>query len=182
MMLEHVRTSIEVSRDCSKEERLEWLMKAYGDDITRLAYTYMKHKQLSEDIAQEVFIKCYEHLDNFRNESSYKTWLYRITVNLCKDKLKSWSYRNIVLTEFFSKIKSTSQSPELELVGQEDKRLLSEKILALPVRYRELIILYYYEELSYNQIADLLDLRLQTIKSRLHRARLLLKSQWKGAR
>lgn len=181
-MLEHVRTSIEVSSECSKEERLEWLMNAYGDDIARLAFTYMKNKQLSEDIAQEVFIKCYEHLDNFRNESSYKTWLYRITVNLCKDKLKSWSYRNIVLTEFFSKIKSTSQSPELELVRQEDKQLLSEKILALPIRYRELIIFYYYEELSYNQIADLLDLRLQTIKSRLHRARLMLKKSMEGCK
>ncbi|WP_238543042.1 sigma-70 family RNA polymerase sigma factor [Lysinibacillus boronitolerans] len=181
-MLEHARTSIEVSSECSKEERLEWLMKAYGDDIARLAFTYMKHKQLSEDIAQEVFIKCYEHLDNFRNESSYKTWLYRITVNLCKDRLKSWSYRNIVLTEFFSKIKSTIESPELELVGQEEKRLLSEKILALPIRYRELIILYYYEELPYNQIADLLDLRLQTIKSRLHRLAFCSKNQWRGAR
>ena len=70
----------------------------------------------------------------------------------------------------------------MELVGQEEKRLLSEKILALPIRYRELIILYYYEEMPYNQIADLLDLRLQTIKSRLHRARLLLKNQWRGAR
>lgn len=87
-----------------------------------------------------------------------------------------------MLTEFFSKIKSTIESPELELVGQEEKRLLSEKILALPIRYRELIILYYYEELPYNQIADLLDLRLQTIKSRLHRARLLLKKSMEGCK
>lgn len=181
-MIEQIRKPIEISSNVNKEERVEWLMNEYGENIARLAFTYTKNEQLSEDIAQEVFLKCYEHLDNFRKESSYKTWLYRITVNLCKDKLRSWSFRNIVLTEFFSKIKSTSKSPEMELLGQEDKQLIAEKILALPVRYRELIILYYYEELSYSQIADLLHLRLPTIKSRLHRARVLLKKALEGSK
>ncbi|MFJ7734029.1 sigma-70 family RNA polymerase sigma factor [Lysinibacillus sp. NPDC097231] len=181
-MLEQVRQQIEINSDLSREEKLEWLMNEYGENIARLAFTYTKQKQLSEDIAQEVFIKCYEHLDNFRHESSYKTWLYRITVNLCKDKLRSWSYRHIVLSEFFSKTKTTNKSPEMELVGLEDKRLIAEKILTLPVRYREVIILYYYEEMSYNQISDLLNLSLQTIKSRLYRARLLLKKSLEGSK
>lgn len=103
-MLERELKLVEVSSELSREERLEWLMNEYGENVARLAFTYTKQKQLAEDIAQEVFIKCYEHLDNFRNESSYKTWLYHITVNLCKDKL------------------------------------------------REVIILFYYEEMSYNQI------------------------------
>lgn len=179
-MLERVLEQVEVS-DLNKEERIEWLMNEYGQNIARLAFTYTKQKQLSEDIAQEVFIKCYENLDNFRNESTYKTWLYRITVNLCKDKLRSWSFKNIVLTEFFTKIKSTNKSPEMELVGLEERRLVAEKILSLPVKYREVIILYYYEEMSYNQISDLLNLSIQTIKSRLHRARLLLKKLLEGS-
>lgn len=58
----------------NREEKLKWLMKAYGDDVIRIAYTYLKQKQLAEDVAQEVFIKCYEKMDSFRNESSYKTW------------------------------------------------------------------------------------------------------------
>lgn len=179
-MLERVIEQVEVS-ELNKEERIEWLMNEYSQNIARLAFTYTKQKQLSEDIAQEVFIKCYENLDNFRNESSYKTWLYRITVNLCKDKLRSWSFKNIVLTEFFTKIKSTNKSPEMELVGLEEKRLVAEKILSLPVKYREVIILYYYEEMSYNQISDLINLSIQTIKSRLHRARLLLKKSLEGS-
>jgi len=181
-MLEQERKPVEIESNLSREERLEWLMKEYGDQVTRLAFTYMKQKQLSEDIAQEVFIKCYENLESFRHESSYKTWLYRITVNLCKDKLRSWSFRHIILTEFFSKTKSTNKSPEMELVGLENKQLIAEKILSLPVKYREVIILYYYEEMSYNQISTLLDLRLQTIKSRLHRARLLLKKSLEGGK
>jgi RNA polymerase sigma factor (sigma-70 family) len=165
----------------NKEDRLVWLMDKYGDDIARLAFSYTKQKQLSEDIAQEVFIKCYEKLDQFRNESTYKTWLYRIAINLCKDKLRSWPFRNIVVTEFFGKTKSAGDSPELELVGKENKRVISEAILTLPVKYREVIIFYYYEEMSYKHIADLLHIRLQTVKSRLHRARILLKKELEGS-
>jgi RNA polymerase sigma factor (sigma-70 family) len=165
----------------NEEDKLVWLMDEYGDDITRLAFTYTKQKQLAEDIAQEVFIKCYENLDHFRNESTYKTWLYRIAINLCKDKLRSWSFKNIVVTEFFGKVKSVDKSPELELVGQENKRVISESILTLPLKYREVIILYYYEEMSYKHIADLLHIRLQTVKSRLHRARVLLKKELEGS-
>ncbi|HYK73890.1 MAG TPA: sigma-70 family RNA polymerase sigma factor [Pseudoneobacillus sp.] len=157
-------------------------MNEYGQSIARLAFTYTKQKQLSEDIAQEVFIKCYEKLDEFRHESSYKTWIYRITVNLCKDRLRSWTYRNVVFTEFFSKWSKTSQSPETELLHLESSRQVSEKIMTLPVKYREVIILYYYEELSYNQISELLHINLQTIKSRLHRARLLLKQSLEGSK
>lgn len=70
----------------------------------------------------------------------------------------------------------------MEIISLEDKQLISEKILCLPVKYREIVILYYYEEMSYNQISDLLNLSLQTIKSRLHRARLLLKNSLEGSK
>ena len=179
-MIEREIKQVEVISELTREEKIEWLMNEYGENVVRLAFTYTKQKQLSEDIAQEVFIKCYENLDNFRNESSYKTWLYRITVNLCKDKLRSWSFKNIILTEFFSKIMSPNKSPEMELVGLEEKRLVAEKILSLPLKYREVIILYYYEEMPYNQISDFLNLSIQTIKSRLHRARVLLKKSLEG--
>jgi RNA polymerase sigma factor (sigma-70 family) len=180
-MIERERKHSEMPNDLSKEERLEWLMNEYGNDVVRLAFTYVKHKQQSEDIAQEVFIKCYQNLDGFRNDSTYKTWLFRITINLCKDKLRSWSFKSIVFTEFSFKKKSSYETPELELVSQESKRNISEKILSLPLKYREIIILYYYEELSYNQISDLLHISLPTIKSRLHRARAMLKKLLEGS-
>lgn len=172
----------EYEDDLSKEERVEWLMNEYGRNITRLAFTYTKQQQLAEDIAQEVFIKCYKNLDSFRNDSTYKTWIYRITVNLCKDKLRSWSFKNIVLNDFFSKSRHTYDTPETELINLENKRMLSEQVMSLPVKYREVIILYYYEELSYNQIVELLQIRIQTVKSRLHRGRILLKKRLEGGK
>lgn len=61
----------------SQEEKLKWLMNTYGNDVMRLAFTYLKQKELAEDVAQDVFVKCYEKMDSFRNDSSYKTWLIR---------------------------------------------------------------------------------------------------------
>lgn len=174
-MLEKKKSDYMEVNYLNREETVEWLMNEYGKSVVMLAFTFVKKEQLAEDIAQEVFIKCYEKLDTFRNESSYKTWIYRITVNLCKDRLKSWSFKNIILTEFFSKSKINNNTPESELLSLEKKKDLSIKVLALPIKYREVIILYYYEELSYSQIADLLDINIQTLKSRLHRGRLLLK-------
>lgn len=166
--------------EMSKDQRLEWLMNEYGQSITRLAFTYTKQQQFAEDIAQDVFIKCYEKLDQFRYESSYKTWLYRITINLCKDRLKSWSFRNVFFTEFFAKWGTSVESPEAELMKSVSSQFISEKIISLPLKYREVIIFYYYEEFTYQQISELLNLNLPTVKSRLYRARLLLKEKLEG--
>jgi RNA polymerase sigma-70 factor (ECF subfamily) len=127
----------------NREDKLKWLMKTYGDDVIRIAYTYLKQKQLAEDVAQEVFIKCYEKMDSFRNESSYKTWLIRITVNKCKDVLKSWTYKNLYFTDFF-KQKHTYSSLENSFFGVEENLILSKQVIDLPVKLREDIILFYF--------------------------------------
>ncbi|GAA0343490.1 sigma-70 family RNA polymerase sigma factor [Bacillus carboniphilus] len=167
--------------ELNKDELLEWLMKEYGQSITRIAFTYTRERQLAEDIAQEVFIKCYQKLDEFRHESTYKTWLYRITVNHCKDKVRSWSFRNIIFSDILPTKANVTETPESKFINFENNRVLSEHIMSLPIKYREVIILYYYEEFSYNEISDLLQIKLPAIKSRLHRARLLLKSKLEGS-
>ncbi|MBS4199164.1 sigma-70 family RNA polymerase sigma factor [Bacillus sp. FJAT-49732] len=166
----------------SKEETVEWLMNEYGKMIVRLAFTYLKQEQLAEDVAQEVFIKCYQKLDTFRNESSYKTWLYSITVNLCKDRLRSWSFRNIVINNYLSNSSISKKTPESDLMDIESRRELSQLVLELPVKYREVIIFFYYEELTYQQITQLLGISDQTLKSRLYRGRNLLRKKLEGGR
>lgn len=155
-------------------------MEAYGQKIVRLAYTYLKNEQLAEDAAQEVFIKCYEKFHTFRHQSSYQTWLYTITVNVCKDRLRSWSFRHIFIHPFLANASVTEKTPESDIIGAESKRELSERVLQLPVKYREVIILFYYEDLSYEDMMELLDVSYQTVKSRLHRARQLLKKKLEG--
>ncbi|CEG27197.1 sigma-70 family RNA polymerase sigma factor [Bacillus sp. B-jedd] len=164
----------------NREEKLKWLMKAYGNDVIRIAYTYLKQKQLAEDVAQEVFIKCYEKLDSFRNESSYKTWLIRITVNKCKDVLRSWAFKNLYFTDFI-KPKQTHSSLEHSFFGVEENQLISRQVIELPVKLREVIILFYYQEFSIEEISDMLKINSNTVRTRLHRGRQKLKEGYEGA-
>jgi RNA polymerase sigma factor (sigma-70 family) len=180
MFTEITNQEVPLSTD-SKDELLTWLMEEYGDMVLRLAYTYVKQKQLAEDISQEVFISCYHHLNRFENRSSYKTWIYRITVNKCKDTLRSWSYKNITYKDMLvSLLKNGSKSTEAQLVDREEKEAIFEQVLHLPIKFREVIILFYYEELSIQEIAEMLNLNTNTIKTRLHRGRQALQVKMEG--
>jgi RNA polymerase sigma-70 factor (ECF subfamily) len=163
----------------NREEKLKWLMEAYGNDVIRIAYTYLKQKQLAEDVAQDVFIKCYEKMDTFRNESSYKTWIIRITVNRCKDVLKSWSFKNLYFTDFF-RPKQANISLENQFLGGEENELISKQVIELPVKLREVIILFYYQGFLIEEISDMLKINPNTVKTRLHRGRQKLKESYEG--
>lgn len=172
-------TTSEPLEHLNREEKLKWLMKMYGNDVIRIAYAYLKQKQLAEDVTQDVFIKCYEKMDSFRNESSFKTWLIRITVNRCKDVLKSWSYKNMYITDFL-KPKQTKSNLEDSYFVSDEKESISNQVMELPVKLREVIILFYYEEFSIEEISNLLKINPNTVKTRLHRGRLKLKESIEG--
>ncbi|WP_408008843.1 sigma-70 family RNA polymerase sigma factor [Pseudalkalibacillus sp. A8] len=162
-----------------KEEIMEEVVDYFGDRLTRVAYTYVKDWGKAEDIVQEVFITCYSKLETFRGEGTLKNWLYKITVNRCKDHLKSWSHRNVWFTNPFTffKQESNDQTPELRLIVEDEFNKLADSILQLPLKYRELIILFYQEEMSLNEISEMLHIKTSTIKSRLFQARKLLRTQ-----
>lgn len=175
-MIEEVNNSeIEPPYNLNRNEKLKWLMRTYGNDVIRVAYIYLKQKQLAEDVAQDVFIKCYEKMDTFRYESSYKTWIMKITVNRCKDVLKSWSFKNLLITNYFENKKVVPSNRD------EENQVLSQRLMELPVKLREVIILYYYQEFTIEEISVLLNAKPNTIKTRLHRARLHLKKLLEGA-
>lgn len=167
---------IDPAQNLNREEKLKWLMNTYGNDVIRIAFTYLKQKELAEDVAQDVFIKCYEKMDSFRNDSSYKTWLIRITVNRCKDVLKSWHYKNLFFTDFFKHNHQTVSAND-----HHEDELISLHVLKLPIKQREVIILFYYQNLSIEEISDLLEINANTVKTRLHRGRQKLKESLEGA-
>lgn len=170
----------EIIEEMTKEQKLETLMEQYGDNVLHLAFSYVKQKQFAEDIAQDVFIKCYEKMDGFRNESSYKTWLYRITVNKCKDVIRSNRFKNShVFEEVAEKFNTTERTPEMELIQNEEAYFISKSVLQLPVKYREILILYYFEDLKIYEISELLGLNKNSVKTRLKRGRQLLKKSLK---
>lgn len=152
------------------------LLYSYGDSILRLAYSYVKDYSKAEDILQDTMLTIYLQLGTIRDESALKSWIYRIAINKCKDYLKSWHYKHMRLNQLlFDKLSSNEKAIELKLVKKDETEELIIKILALPLKYREVIYLHYYEELSLAEMGKLLKVKQSTIKSRLHYARLLLK-------
>ena len=127
----------------TKEELLHFLIEEYGQSVKRLAFTYVKDWSTADDIAQEVFIKCYQSIDNFRGVSAYKTWIYRITINNCKDMLKSKWYRNIFPKDFEKVgIKSSGDSPENHLIAKDEEIELAQVVCHDQLNTERL--LYYF--------------------------------------
>ncbi|GGB45759.1 sigma-70 family RNA polymerase sigma factor [Fictibacillus barbaricus] len=171
------------SQYLSQEEWLIHIMDLYQDKVIRLAYTYVKDRKLAEDLAQEVFVKCYVHKDNFRNESSVKTWVYAITVNLCKDYLRSgWKKYIHVIDRFGKSRQSSVLTPELSIVQKSEHEALAEQVLKLPLKYREVILLYYYKELTVSEISQILNKKEPTIRTILQRGRDMLRRKLEKGR
>ena len=158
-----------------KEEKdllLEKVMIEYGNGLVRLAYSYVKDTESAKDVVQNTFIKCYKNLDTFRNEAHIKTWLYRITINECKDYLKSWNYKMVQVKSFINETaKSILPSTERTVIDKYENEEIRDTIFSLPKVYREVIYLYYYESLKTEELAKVLDIPVNTVKTRLRRAK-----------
>lgn len=157
-------------------EKMQDLMDEHYEMLQKLAFTYVKDIALAQDIVQDVCVKIIEKGDQFRGESTYKTYLMKMTINRCHDYLRSWSYRNHVLTNQFYNL-FTKISPEMTLIEKNEKTTLAIHIFQLKPKYREVIVLYYYEDLPVKEIAELLSCSENTVKTRLSRARHQLKER-----
>ncbi|MED4456208.1 sigma-70 family RNA polymerase sigma factor [Metabacillus fastidiosus] len=161
-----------------KEEIIDQLMQEYSDDILHLVYTYVKNRTTAEDLTQEIFLKCYEKLNQFNQQATLKTWVYRIASNHCKDYLRSWHYRKITLSDkILDYIPSKSKQVEEEIIANSEENILTNAVMNLPLKYREVVFLHYYEELSLAEISKITTVNINTIKTRLKRAKELLKDK-----
>jgi RNA polymerase sigma-70 factor (ECF subfamily) len=140
-----------------------------------LAYSFVKDQGLAEDVSQEVFIKCYKHIGNFRKDASIKSWIYRITVNTSKDFVRKKSFQVLKFPKLLFENIKKSESSEETFLKQNQNDLLLHTVLSLPSKYREVIVLYYFHDLKVNEIGETLDLNTNTVKTRLTRGRSILK-------
>ena len=170
--------SIEQTKLLSYETIIDELMTEYGQDILHLVIQYVHNRSVAEDLTQEIFVKCYKALPTFHFNSSMKTWLWRIAINHTKDYLKSWYAKNVEATEedVFAQVKSDNCVEQQVLQQLEDDELVR-AVFALPIKYREVIYLCYYEEQSMKEMADILQLNESTVKTRLRKAKQLLKKR-----
>jgi len=162
------------------------LVLNHKDRIFNLCFRFLGDYQEANDSAQEVFVKAYRSLKRFRFESAFGTWLYRIAVNTCKNKVKSLDYRYAKKMVYLDnpgavqdahglEISDETQSPLAELEKRERMELIQRAIESLPPEQKTVVILRDIQGLPYDDIADITGYGLGTVKSRLSRARLELR-------
>lgn len=167
------------------KEAFSILIKRYEKKVLNILYLQLGNTPDLEDLAQEVFIKVFKNVKNFRGESQFSTWLYRIAVNVSYDyKRKSKDIYSLddPLKEdeedTFEKIIPNNDEDPLSIIeGEELRNKLRKLIKELPKEYQEVLILREYEGLSYEEISKILNCPIGTVESRLFRARKELKEK-----
>ena len=147
------------------EEQLRRLMEAYGDSILRMCALYLGDAALAQDLAQETFLRAYQHMEGFRGDSSEKTWLTRIAINLCKDELKRPWRKHVSGRQPVEELLAARQQP-----APQDDTVLRE-VMGLRPKEREVVLLRYYQQLKLEEIAQALAIPKGTVTSRLNRAK-----------
>lgn len=159
-----------------KEDLIDEIMNKYGQEVLQLVYSYVNNKEVAEDLTQDIFVKCYKSLHTYKGNSNLKTWLWRIAINHCKDYIKSWYNKKVFVTENdFTYMESQKESVEQTVIQNAEDSRLASAVMNLPIKYREVIYLFYYAELSIKEIATVIEVKENTIKTRLKKAKELLK-------
>jgi RNA polymerase sigma-70 factor (ECF subfamily) len=142
--------------------------------IFYLALRFLGDPQKAEDATHDVFLKAYRKLGNFRGESSWRTWLYRITINHCRNLQQSWHDRHMFSNADDAIWENTAAQTDSPLRVLETKELgsrIQQALDSLPAEYRLLLLLVADEQLSYEQVAALTEQSADAVRGKLHRAR-----------
>jgi len=173
-------------------EAFDRLVLRYSGDIFALLYRLTNNADEASDLTQETFLRALRAVAGFRGDSDLKTWLYRIAINESRNRFRWWKRRrrdqtvsldeNLGNTEsvYQDVLADSSPSPEQEALRRERERILQTALRDLPAIYREPIILFDIEGLSYDEICQMLELNSGTLKSRLARGRQELKKRLAG--
>lgn len=155
----------------------DW-MDVHGQDVWNFIFTLTRNHSVTDDITQDVFIKAYQKMSLFRNESSPKTWLLKIARNAVYDHQRSAFIRKVTLLGAHS-VNASSPSAEHEALTNLVQEEIWKIVLSLPQKLREILVLYGHNGLSMEETAQILGISVGTVKSRLHRARQRLENQLK---
>jgi RNA polymerase sigma-70 factor (ECF subfamily) len=161
------------------------IVDLYKEKLYHLAYRMTGNRQEAEDVVQETFLRVYKNLDRYDENQKFSTWIYRITTNLCIDRLRK--KRTIFSLDAassdhegldgYTMLPSDDRTPESELLLSETQRLIHDAIASLPVKYKSVMILKYLQELSLQEISDVLEMPVTTVKTRVHRGREFLRKR-----
>jgi len=172
------------------DQAFQILVSRYQGKLTNYVNTLVHDYELAVDLAQETFIRVFRYADRYRGDYQFSTWVYRIATNLAIDEMRRrerrgrFSLRNMIgLFEQDGKplpIPDVRPSPERTLDGKERLQRLQAAIDSLPPKYRLPFLLKEVEDLSYDEICKVLQISMGTVKSRIHRAKMLLREKLTG--
>lgn len=178
-----------IERLAARDERaFNVLVKTYGARVSSLVFRMLGNRAEAEDLTQEVFVQVFKAIGSFRGDSKLSTWIYRIAINLCKNRSKYLRVRrsgeqdeldSVVERVSFADARRANVAhvarPDEAMAGKQLERIVQEAIVQIDAVYRECLILRDIEELSYEEIEQITGLAAGTVKSRIFRARAQLK-------
>ncbi len=161
------------------------IVELFQDKLYRICYRMLGNQHEAEDIAQEAFVRAFINIHTFDTNRKFSTWLYRIGTNLCIDRIRKkkpdyYLDAEVAGTEglnMYSQIASKDQLPEQEVLKMEMQDRVQYEISRLPDKYRAVIVLKYMEDLPLQEISEILEMPLGTVKTRIHRGREALRKQ-----
>jgi len=164
------------------------IVRKHKVPLINFAYRFIGDRDTAEDLVQETFVRVYKNIKRYRKDTaSFRTWMYRIAANLCKNELRNRSTRSKILVNSAIGAQSSgnlmeealddSMGPDLQLEEKELQRVLAQAISRLPEKLRISIILRDIEGMTYEEISRIINRPVGTVKSRLNRARLMLKDK-----
>ena len=163
------------------------ILQKYRAPLYNLLYRMVRNKIDTEDLVQEAFIKAFNSLASFNDDFAFSTWLYKIAINNCidffrKKKLKTYPIDKPIESKdgnIKREFPDVSYQPDKFLLSKEKDKLIEEAIQNLPEKYRVAIVLRHNEDKSYEEISEIMDIPLGTVKARIFRAREMLKKHLK---
>ena len=166
------------------EALLNNLVQQYQAQLIQIALSYVKDLYTAEDIVQQVWIKYYFRIQErgTNSERSTYAWLYRVTVNQSIDFLRRFYSKNVKCVDSVEIMdhlqKDNLHSLEEGMLDKWRKEEICQKINALPNKYLRVIVYFYFDDLSYEEIATILNIHISTVRSRLHRAKFLMRNMY----
>jgi len=165
------------------QEAFEGIVDLFKDKIYRHCYRMVGNGHEAEDLAQETFLRAYRNISKYNSEYKFSTWIFRIATNLCIDRLRKKKPDYYLDAEvpgtdgatMYSQLQTDEPLPEQVVTENEQWNELQEEIMKLPEKYRTAIVLKYVEDLSLEEISQIMDIPVPTVKTRIHRGREALK-------
>ena len=160
-------------------------MERYQKPIFNYIYRFYGNYELAQELTQETFLRCYQFLKSYDPERKFSTWLYTVAKNLCIDELKKQrSAHEIPLEDVLPAVDArdaagaTDHNQQMECIRREENFKLLEALQELPAAARTVLLLHYFQGLSYQEIGETLGLPVSTVKIRIFRAKKILLEKW----